>query len=301
MTQQPIDVYTIVTNRIIAELEKQVVPWRKPWTEAGHPQNLITKRRYTGINTWLLASLGYQQNYFLTYKQIQENGGKIKKGEKSHLVVFWKKLELKEETETEKSPYLLRYYNVFNIAQCADLSEVLGIPDSPGTISQITACEEIIEEMPQCPAIKHGKHKAFYDSTKDFINMPKQNTFSPPEAYYCTLFHELIHATGHASRLNRKEIVKFDTYGSEQYSIEELTAEMGASYLNSVAGITDATFDNNVAYINSWLNQLKRDKRLIIYAAGQAQRAVDFILNVQPEPYIKEEDAPTEQAIEAES
>lgn len=292
--QQPIDVFGIVTGRIIAELEKSSVPWRKPWTEAGHPQNLVTKRHYTGINTWLLASLDYAQNYFLTYNQLQELGGKIKKGEKGHLVVFWKKLELKEESESEKSPYVLRYYYVFNVEQCDDLPEVAAMPDLPGAVSLISACEEIVDQMPQCPAIKHGKQGAWYDPRKDFISMPKQASFSPPESYYSTLFHELIHATGHASRLNRKEIVEFDTYGSEQYGIEELTAEMGASYLNSVAGIIDVMLDNSVAYISGWLGMLKRDKRLIIYASGQAQRATDFILNVQP--YKREEQPPVEEA-----
>lgn len=294
---QTVNVYEIVTNRIIAQLEQNVVPWRKPWTEAGHPQNLVTKRRYTGINTWLLASLGYAQNYFLTYNQLQELGGKIKKGEKGHLVVFWKKLELREETETEKSPYVLRYYYVYNFDQCEGIPEVLGIPEAPGTASLISSCEEIVDQMPQCPIIKHGKQEACYDPKKDFISMPKQGTFSPPESYYSTLFHELIHATGHASRLSRKEVVEFDTYGSEQYGIEELTAEMGASYLSSVAGIGEKTLDNSVAYINGWLGQLKRDKRLIVYASGQAQRATDFILNVQP--YRKEEEAPAGQETEA--
>jgi len=294
-TAPPIDVYQIITNRIIEQLEKQVIPWRKPWTESGHPQNLLTKRPYSGINTWLLASLDYSQNYFLTWKQLKAVGGSVLKGEKGHLVVFWKKLP-KEQTDNdqEKPKSVLRYYHVFNVAQCDHLPEVFTIPYPPQTINQISACDEIVEAMPNCPVIKHGKQAAYYDPLKDSINLPKQGAFTNAESYYCTLFHELIHSTGHQSRLNRKEIVEPNTYGSEPYSIEELTAEIGACYLNSVAGIVNTEFDNSVAYIKGWIDQLRNDKRIIVHASGQAQRATDYILCVQP--YQREEVAVEQEA-----
>ncbi|MFB9841103.1 ArdC family protein [Mucilaginibacter ginsenosidivorans] len=276
-----IDVYQIITNRIIEQLAQQVIPWRKPWTEAGHPQNLISKRPYTGINTWLLASMGYPQNYFLTWKQIHELGASVKKGEKGHIVIFWKYLE-EQQHEGQGEPRtkaLLRYYYVFNIAQCDNLPEVLTIPFDQYDIGRIGACDEIIERMPNCPSIKHVKQKAYYDPGKDVINMPKQGSFSTPESYYCTLFHELIHSTGHQSRLNRKGITEEANYASIPYSMEELIAEIGACYLNSVAGIIDKEFDNSVAYIKGWIEALRNDKRLIIFASGQAQRGVDYILN----------------------
>ena len=281
-TTPPIDVYQTITDRIIEQLEKQIVPWRKPWTEAGHPQNLLTKRPYTGINTWLLASLGYSQNYFLTWKQLKAVGGSVKKGENGTMVVFWKRLpKERPDDEQEKVKSILRYYYVFNIAQCDHLPEVFTIPYPPYTISQISACDEIIELMPNCPAIKHGKQAAFYDPLKDYINMPKQGSFATSESYYSTLFHELVHSTGHASRLNRREIVEPNKYGSEPYSIEELTAEIGACYLSSVAGIVNKEFDNSVAYIKGWIDLLRNDKRMIVYASGHAQKATDYILNVQ--------------------
>ena len=297
---QTIDVYGIITKRIIEQLEKQVIPWRKPWTEGGHPQNLFSKRAYTGINTWLLGSLGYAQNYFLTWKQIKAVGASVKKGEKGTMVVFWKRIQQeqgKEATEQPKAKSILRYYHVFNIAQIDDLPEVITIPCSPDAVSGISSCDEIIERMPSAPVIRHGKQKAYYDPATDHINMPRQGSFDSLTAYYCTLFHELVHSTGHQSRLNRKEIVEPSKFGSDPYSIEELTAEIGACYLNSIAGVVNREFDNSVAYIKGWIDQLRNDKRLIVYASGQAQRATDYILNVQS--YQKSEEHLVEQEAKA--
>lgn len=296
-TTQPIDVYQIITNRIIEQLERQVVPWRKPWTEAGHPQNLLTKLPYRGINTWMLASLGYAQNYFLTLKQVNAVGGSVRKGEKGHMVVFWKKLtkEQSDENQEEQRPQsVLRYYYVFNIAQCDHLPEVFSIPYPVHSISQIGACEEIVEMMPNCPPfIFKKKQAAYYDPMKDCINMPELGSFVSSESYYGTLFHELVHSTGHQSRLNRKEIVEPSKYGSEKYGMEELTAEIGACYLNSVAGIVNKEFDNSVANIKGWIDLLQNDKRVVVYASGHAQKATDYILNVQS--HQKAEESFTEQ------
>ena len=292
------DVFAIITNRIIDQLEKQVIPWRKPWTEGGHPQNLFTKRPYTGINTWLLGSLGYAQNYFLTWNQVKSVGASVKKGEKGTMVVFWKHIlqeQSKDNTEARKAKSLLRYYYVFNIAQIDNLPEVITIPYPPDTISTITACDEIIEAMPNSPTIKHGKQSAYYNPVEDYINMPKQGSFDSLTSYYSTLFHELIHSTGHQSRLNRKEVVEPNKFGSELYSIEELTAEIGACYLNSISGIAITQFDNSVAYIKGWIDKLQNDKRLIVYASGQAQRATDYILNVQS---YQHEEVQVEQELE---
>ncbi|HVW97059.1 MAG TPA: zincin-like metallopeptidase domain-containing protein [Mucilaginibacter sp.] len=294
------DVYTIVTNRIIERLEKGSVPWQKPWTHAGHPQNLVSKRYYTGINVWMLASLGYTQNYFLTWEQVKKYGASVKKGEKGNLVIFWKRIVSQEsegENAVQKTKSLLRYYFVFNIAQCDHLPEILTIPYPAYQISLISGCEEIIERMPKCPTIKHTKHLAYYHPVKDYINMPKQSSFTSAEGYYCTLFHELIHSSGHPSRLNRKEIAEPNAFGSDPYSIEELTAEIGACYLNSVAGIINKELENSVAYINGWLKVLKDDKRLIVFASGQAQRAVDYILNVPLNKKPEEEQFEVEEGV----
>lgn len=283
-TTQHTDVYAIVTNRIIDQLQHNIVPWQQPWTEAGLPVNIATKIPYKGMNVWMLASLGYSHNYFLTWKQLQALGGKVKSGEKGHIVVFWKPLENQEQEEAQdsaKASHVLRYYKVYNIAQCDGIPEAYNIPDNPYPVSNIGTCDEIIEMMPNCPVIKHTKQKAFYSPVKDYINMPKQNTFKTNESYYSTLFHELVHSTGHASRLNRKGIVDNPGFGTEMYSQEELVAEIGTCFLNSVAGIDHVEFDNSVAYINGWLDQLKRDSRLIVYASIQAQKAVEYILNIR--------------------
>jgi antirestriction protein ArdC len=283
-TPQRLDVFNIITNRIIEQLETQFIPWQKPWSEGGHPQNLFSKRHYTGINTWLLGSLGYAQNYFLTWNQLKSVGASVKKGEKGTMIVFWKRLQTndsKDDEDQQPVKYVLRYYYVFNVAQIDDLPEALIIPLPQGIFSPLSACDEIVEQMPNCPTITYAQQRAFYNPTKDYINMPIKDSFINAESYYCALFHELVHSTGHRSRLNRKEIVEPNKFASQPYSIEELTAEIGACYLNSVSGILNAEFDNSVAYIQGWIKALKNDTRMIVYASGQAQRAADYILNVQ--------------------
>lgn len=281
---QHTDVYSIVTNRIIEHLEKGVVPWQKPWTDAGLPKNLITGKNYRGINVWLLNTLNYQQNSFLTFKQVKELGGYVKKGEKAQEVIFWKWIEKenKETKETERVP-LLRYYTVFNIAQCEGIPKDKLPPVIEKNNNPIKACEKIISEMPKLPNIRHKEQSAYYNKMHDYVNMPKLETFTSSEHYYGTLFHELVHSTGHNERLNRKELTKSSGFRSEDYAVEELTAEMGASYLKSYAGIPIEQLENNVAYIKGWLERLKNDKRFIVHASTQAQKATDYILNIKNE------------------
>lgn len=276
------DVYELVTNQIITLLEKGVVPWKQGWTESGLPRNLITKRTYRGMNLLLLASLNYEQNYFLTFKQAKEIGASIKKGEKSHLVVFWKWIE-QENIQTEgvvKKPFL-RYYKVFNVGQCEGIPAEKIPKQELHTNNPIEECEVMVENMPQRPPIKWGMGGAFYNPKEDFINMPSMIEFNNSESYYETLFHELIHSTGHQSRLNRKELINGNYFGSGFYSIEELTAELGACYLKFHTGIKANSYENNAAYIHAWLQKLKNDKKFIVYASTQAQRAVDFILDAK--------------------
>jgi antirestriction protein ArdC len=279
-----VDVYEIVTNRIIELLEKGTVPWQQPWIESGIPMNLISKRAYRGINLWLLLSLNYQRNLFLTWDQLKKIGGSVKKGETGHIVVFWKtvpKKEGQEESEEQKKPPLLRYYKVFNIEQCRDLPEGLVESLVAKEHGPVPECESIITEMKQCPPIKHKEQKAFYDIVEDYINMPKKKSFKSGTGYYGTLFHELVHSTGHEKRLNRKTITEMAEFGSELYSIEELVAEIGSAYLCSFACILNEGIANHVAYVNGWLGKLRGDKRFIVQASSFAQQAVDFILNQQ--------------------
>lgn len=284
--KQTQDVYALATNKIIEHLEKGTVPWKIPWTKTGLPQNLISKKHYRGINLWLLNACGYSRNLFLTFKQLKELGGSVKKGEKAHIVLFWKWIERKDRTTKElanskpqegkhKIP-LLRYYLVFNIDQCIGIPET-NIPELQQINETLTHCENLLEGMPHVPVIEHKKQEAYYHPDKDIINMPRMETFVCSEKYYITLFHELIHSTGHERRLNRKELLG-GRFGSKKYSEEELVAEIGASYLASHTGIVIDDFADNAAYISGWLEVLKNDMRFIVKASALAQRAVEYIL-----------------------
>lgn len=280
------NVYEIVNKRIIEHLEKGVVPWQQPWAESGAPKNLISGRNYRGINVWLLNSLGYSQNYFLSFKQVKELGGSIKKGEKASEVVFWKWIE-KDNIETnatsktkEKIP-LLRYYRVFNVEQCIGIPIEKLHPVTEKNNDPIQTCEQIISQMPSRPNIRHTENRAYYHTGRDFINVPPMENFKDSQSYYGTLFHELVHSTGHQERLNRKELTQKCVFASKDYSVEELTAEMGASYLKSYAGIPIEKLENNASYIQHWLEHLKKDQKCIIHACAQAQKATDYILNIK--------------------
>lgn len=278
-TKTKIDVYQMVTDRIIERLEAGVCPWKQPWTNAGRPQNLITGNPYTGINALLLASMGFTRNYFLTFKQIKDLNGSVRVGEKSIPVVFWKWLENEdpESKEIKKTP-MIRYYTVFNISQCIDLPEErIPIIENDGKI-EMGELEAILNDMPSPPSIQHKENEAYYHPVKDLINLPRMNNFKNVEGYWGTLFHELIHSTGHPKRLNRKEIAEKTTFGTEPYSKEELVAEIGACFLNSHCGFENKNFDNNVAYLQNWLSKLRNDKRMIVFASAKSQKAVDYIL-----------------------
>lgn len=283
-TKKKTDVFQIVTDRIIAQLEKGVIPWKQNWkaNDMALPMNLSTKKHYRGINVLLLSSLGYERNYFLTLNQLMEFGGIVNEGEKGNPVVYWKTFDQKPEDEDKpRRKPVLRYYSVYNIAQCAGIDEK-DIPEVPKAFDTILACEEIVAGMPQRPKVTHSGNAAFYSPIQDYVNMPPRDCFKNAEEYYTTLFHELIHSTGHQSRLARKELTE-TSQGRESYSQEELTAEIGACFLNAHSGIEEKPFENNVAYIGGWLKRLQNDNRFIVYASTQAQKAVDFILSGKKE------------------
>lgn len=284
-------VYEIVTAQIIEQLEKGQIPWHKPWNSAeGMPRNLVSKRAYRGINVWLLAGRGYESPYWVSFKQCKDLGGTVKKGEESTLVVFWKFLDVPdtvegqepdENTPTRTIP-LLRYYRVFNVEQCEGLEKHIPQPEKPKTFNALAEAEKIVEGYQNKPRITHGQAGAYYRPSADLVGMPHRTSFENPEEYYSTLFHELTHSTGHKDRLARFETDEVAAFGSETYSKEELIAEMGASYLSNEAGILQRTIENSAAYIRGWLKRLQDDKRLIVTAAAQAQKAVDHIRGQQP-------------------
>jgi antirestriction protein ArdC len=290
-----LDVYQIINNRIMELLEQGTVPWKQPWTSAGVPRNLFTQRPYRGINFWLLLSLQYESNAFLTWDQIKTIGASVKKDEKGHIVVFWKNVKKNPEELDDngkpKTVSILRYYKVFNISQCRDIPERL-LPEKevvPLDFNPIHECEAILSTIPNPCEIRSKEQKAYYHVEGDYINMPKKKSFKTVEAYYSTLFHEMVHSSGSEKRLGRPGVTEMNEFGSDAYSMEELIAEIGTAYLCSVTGIAQAEFENSAAYIKGWLTNFKNDKRFIVKAAAQAQKAVDYLLGASTQEDEKKE------------
>jgi len=274
--------YDRITERIVSLLSQGTVPWHKPWhVQTGLPRNLITQKPYRGINVFLLMAMNYESPNWLTLRQANAMGGQIKPGEKSCPVVFWKPMKVTDkETKEEKKIPFLRLYHVFNVSQCTGLKN---IPPADESAFIQTLPAELVANMPQRPVIKHGMKAAYYSPTSDVVGMPDSNRFKTPDHYHATLFHELVHSTGHEQRLKRASIMERNGYGSDPYAKEELIAEMGSAFLCGYAGIVDRTIDSSAAYLEGWLKQLKEDKTLIVHAAAAAQKAADFILGQQPE------------------
>lgn len=289
------DVYAIVTEKIIDMLENGVVPWRRPWTSMGLPRNLVSKKPYKGVNYFLLSASKYVSPFWLTYRQARELGGHVRKGEESTIVIFWKVEDLKRSTadvdvkrndEKNRRRFLLRFYRVFNLEQCelpqAVLDKLPKIDTHPH--DPIAAAEQIIAGMPNPPEIQYAGSKAFYCSVTDRITLPPRELFSTAEEFYATLNHEASHAAGHPKRLNRTSITEAAPFGSPIYAAEELVAEMSAAYLCAEAGISPAVLENQAAYVGGWLKKLHDDRKLVVHAAAQAQKAADYVLGKVPLP-----------------
>ncbi len=281
----------MITQRMIERIQATgAIPWHKPWaSQQARPQNLISRKPYRGVNAFLLHMMGYAQPFFLTMKQVNELGGRVRKGEKAVPVIFWKMVEHKAEEvseEGQKAYIVLRYYQVFNVAQCDGIPEgkvpQLEAPDRE--TNPIAEAEQLVAGMPNRPEIKYGRSYAAYSPLGDEVRMPAPELFLSDEAFYSTLFHELTHSTGHQSRLARKGITDLNRFGSHEYSKEELVAEMGASFLCGHCGILPQVQDNSAAYLNCWLERLKADPSMLIQAGQQAQKAYDYIVAENPEP-----------------
>lgn len=271
------DVYAEVTARIVEQLEQGVIPWHKPWIASGAAISRSTGKPYSLLNQILLARPGE----YATFKQIQQEGGRVKKGAKSSMVVFWKWLEQEDEEtkEIKKIPFL-RYYNVFHIDQCEGIKAKHSKP-LPNIAQPDEAAEAIARDYLTRSGVRliHEEgNRAFYRPSTDSITLPLLAQFKNTAEYYSTLFHEMTHSTGHSSRLDR--LTKVAAFGSEDYSKEELVAEIGAAALVNHAGLeTSSSLTNSAAYIQSWLKALQDDKRLIVSASGRAEKAVNLILN----------------------
>ena len=277
------NVYEIVTKKIIEKLEAGTIPWKKPWQSGGLQKNLVTKKPYRGINQFLLDLSGFSTPYWLSFKQAKKLGGFVKKDEKSQVIVFWNWVKNKK---TDEEYPIFRYYNGFNLDQCDGLDKIkadltVEMEETKLNFNPIKECELVVNNWKGKPPIKHKGNRACYFPWQDKINMPDKEKFKTVQEYYSTLYHELTHSTGHAKRLNRPGIVDANKFGSHDYSKEELVAEMGASFLAQETGIDNITIDNSAAYIASWLKKLRSNPKFVVEAAAKAQKAVDLILGVK--------------------
>ena len=274
----------IITNKILESLESGTIPWQKPW-QSLRPISMHN-RPYTGINRLLLSFAPFSDPRYGTFRHISELGGKVKAGEKGNFVVFWKPAEnRKDETtdETTKTFAMLRYYYIFN----ADQTEGLNLKPigKQSEFNPVEKAEEIIANWQDKPNIQFGAcMEAGYTSVLDTVLMPTPNQFKTTEDYYCTLFHELIHATGRGTRLNR---FMADGDRKEKYCKEELVAEIGASFLMAELGM-DRTIETSADYIKGYAKLISGDKTMIISAASKAQKAVEMIMGKTAE--AKEEE-----------
>lgn len=283
------DIINEITDKVIELLEQGTSPWKKPWNGRDMmPGNYKSKKNYRGINLLYLSMLPFESPFYMTYKQIEELGGNVKKGEKGIPVVFWKFFGTKsEDPDTgaeifEKKGAMVRYYTIFNTDQCEGLDIVIPKAEDEKTLefNPIKECESIIESFKNKPVIEHKGIRACYSPLQDVVTMPENERFHSCEKYYSTLFHELVHGTGHYSRLNREGFMSGASFGSNKYSKEELIAEMGAAFLCAHAGIENETIDNSAAYLKGWIKVLKEDNKILLSAAQQAQKAFDHILGV---------------------
>ncbi len=279
-----IDVYQDVTNRIIEALEKGLdEKFELPWHGVSQvPENVHTGKRYKGVNVPLLwvyqLTEGYQSGIWATYKQWQDQGAQVRKGEKSAHIVFWKmiKQEPTQDNEEQSMRMFAKWSRVFNADQVEGFN-----PDSdfiPSDIGAIGAADTLIDASGA--DIRHDEIKAFYSPSGDFINMPPIERFketsdsTATENYYSTIFHELTHWTGAKHRLDRLPSEKFS---KSDYAFEELVAELGAAMSCASTGVTALPRADHAKYIACWLKALQDDKKFIFSAASHAQKAVDYL------------------------
>ena len=281
------NIYQTVTERILKQLDEGVLPWRKTW-KAGLPKSLSTNKEYRGINILILGMAEFTSRYWLTYRQALRLGGHVRKGEKATAVVYWKwrtpedLKRLEEKTgKTNLAPCYPFVSAVFNLEQ------VEGVARPNDDVPQwrtnpLEFAEKAFEVMPDKPAIAHAViDEPAYNKCLDLITLPHLGQFENAPEYYATLFHELVHSTGHPKRLNRFAQTEGERF--ERYSFEELVAEFGAAFLCAFAGIQNTKTEAlQASYIKGWAKTFQQDHRLIIRAASAAQRATDYIRGKQP-------------------
>ncbi|KAB2815021.1 ArdC family protein, partial [Phaeocystidibacter marisrubri] len=311
----PEDVYQKVTEMVIEAIEKKGnLPWRKSWKSVNKygisASNFASKKAYRGINAMLLNFIipaltgrNWDIPYFLTFKQIQERGGKLKKGSKGYMVVYfmfyhkyqgktiteneyWKRFSAcgekgstQDQCETLERIPMLKYYKVFNADDIEGIDWKLKKVAPKKNSEKIEIAEAIVTSYPTAPELVLGGDDAYYSPGDDYIQLPYIEAFDSPQEFYSTFFHEMVHSTGHSTRLSRE---LNGNMKSKAYAFEELIAEMGANYLNAEAGILYFTLDNSAPYLQNWMGRLKsemeKDNKFFFRACSAAQEAADYIL-----------------------
>ena len=296
--QQHVDVYQMVTDRVLEQIEQGIIPWHKPWNAATLSEDALaisytSRKPYSFLNQMLLGRNGE----WLTFNQVKERGGNIKKGAHAGIVVFYKQIEVKttkrvknaegEEYDKEVKSRIpvLKYYHVFHIEDCEGIESKIKVEEKPkeSKVQPIKRAEKIVKDYLKAqPLLKlhndRPSNRAYYTPMWDEITVPMLSQYKEKEEYYSTLFHEMVHSTGHSTRLNREEGMG-NKFASHAYSREELVAELGSAMLCTNINIdTEVAFKNSVAYIKGWASKLKEDTKAIVWAASRAEKAARYIL-----------------------
>jgi antirestriction protein ArdC len=266
--------YSKTTQCIIDKLRLGVIPWKQAWGKACIPRNLLTLKPYSGINLSLLTSFHFKRNFFLTVKQIKELKAQVHKGEKGLPIISFKWIEFIEDSlmDVKKKPFV-HHHIVYNVDQCYGIPQNIIPNENVVDVEPLQLCRQVIDNMPQRPPIKHGGLKAYYDSHSDLVHMPEIKFFPNKLIHHTTLLRELVHSTGHRSRLNRK------LYNTDSCEMEEIIGQLGTFYFQSLVGIKVRKCSDKNNDTQKWLKKIQDDDHFMIYAGKQAQEAVDFILN----------------------
>lgn len=282
------NVYQMITNRILEQLEKGVIPWRKDWRDAAVSH--ATGKGYRGINALILDRPGE----YATFAQIKKEGGSVKKGAHGYPVVYYSMITITDDDgDDKKIPWPTKYYTVFHLDDCEGVDS--NQQQENKTIATDDDAEAVIADYLSRSGVRMehvAQNRAFYQPSTDSVTLPLREQFDTSGGYYDTVFHELTHSTGHKKRLNRPGVTdKTAAFGGKIYSKEELVAEIGSAMVYSQLGMgTPEQLDNSTAYVQSWLQVLENDPRMVVSAANQAQRAADFILDKKAPQYTGEED-----------
>lgn len=275
----------MITDMIITRLEQGVRPWTKPWAGGASQRPLRTcGTPYTGINCLLLWAMaeqnGFHSRNWMTYKQSQELGGQVRKGEKSSPAIFYKQYEVEPKdhgADDDGKRRVMRCYHVFNACQIDGLPEKFTAPEIIVEQPAFDRREELEALFTTWPLhVRHAGGQAYYNPKADIIQLPNPEKFFTYPDYAATRVHESVHATGHQDRLNRQFGKRF---GDKSYCFEELVAETASFLFSAELGLPDTIMDGHTAYIGHWLEILRADNTAILTAAARGEEAINWLKN----------------------